>query len=1009
MVSLSCYSSLKMLPFFSVLLLLLVPSFISCADVCPPNTPLEEVVALREIAREVKKPDWNCTTDPCDRNDTCWYTHVDPIQHSYVNQISCECINGISHVTNISWKGQSLKGVLPRSLAKLPHLKTFDLARSLLTGTIPQEWTATKLEYLSVFANCLSGRIPDYLGNISTLTYLSLESNQFNGTVPSQLGNLINLSNLTLSDNMLTGSLPVELKKLNNLTELRLSSNNFSGRLPNYFQNWTKLRALEIQGSGFEGPLPPSIFLLHDLQELRITDLNGDGSKFPPLENSRKLTTLVLRNCNITGVIPPYIGQYMPQLIHLDLSFNNFTGGIPDSFQLLYLLRKLYLTSNMLSGGVPSWITDSDDSSRIDLSYNNFDDSYLPSRCEKVTLNLYRSNARESNLDSSVCIRSLKCSKVRYSLHINCGGQETRIGNTTFQQDDEFEGAAKFLPRKAEWGYSSSGEFWNPRFPFANYIAQDNSTLTMNDTELYKQARLAATSLTYYARCLAKGNYTVTLYFSEIVFRNNNSFWSLGRRFFDIYIQEKLVVKDFNIEKAANGTNKAFTMSFPHIFVTNYVEIRFYYAGKGSWQIPVRGNYGPLISAISVQSEFDPPFNWRMLVWILIGIILCIFGIVLAICWWKRRLAEIALREQDLLGQNPKIGLYSYKQIKTACNNFNAANKIGQGGFGCVYKGKLGDGTRIAVKQLSSTSSQGNREFVNEIGIISTLFHPNLVRLYGCSVDTRQLFLVYEYMENNDLGHALFGSNNVRLRLNWPTRKKICVGIARGLAFLHDESTLKIVHRDIKATNVLLDRDLNPKISDFGLAKLNEEENTHISTRVAGTIGYMAPEYAMRGYLTDKADVYSFGVLALEIVAGRSNMKFQPSGDPFCLLDWAFVLQRKGNLTELVDPTLGVNFDEEEASTIIQVALLCLNPSPSLRPTMSKALSMLEGNIEVDELILEPNNSFGHEWMYGTSKSWQSQMTESESLSLIHSSGAPMLEFLSSTSLHDLYPVDNYY
>ncbi|GMH25582.1 hypothetical protein Nepgr_027425 [Nepenthes gracilis] len=152
----------------------------------------------------------------------------------------------------------------------------------------------------------------------------------------------------------------------------------------------------------------------------------------------------------------------------------------------------------------------------------------------------------------------------------------------------------------------------------------------------------------------------------------------------------------------------------------------------------------------------------------------------------------------------------------------------------------------IAIKQLSSKSKQGNREFVNEIGLISALQHPNLVKLHGCCIEGQELLLIYEYMENNSLARALFGHELSRLNLNWPTRKRICLGIARGLAYLHEESRLKIVHRDIKATNILLDKDLNAKISDFGLAKLDEDENTHISTRIAGTVGYMAPEQIMK-------------------------------------------------------------------------------------------------------------------------------------------------------------------
>ncbi|KAF5184111.1 Cold-responsive protein kinase [Thalictrum thalictroides] len=196
--------------------------------------------------------------------------------------------------------------------------------------------------------------------------------------------------------------------------------------------------------------------------------------------------------------------------------------------------------------------------------------------------------------------------------------------------------------------------------------------------------------------------------------------------------------------------------------------------------------------------------------------------------------------------------------------------------------------------------------------MISALQHPNLVKLYGCCIEGNQLMLVYEYMQNNSLARALFGHEESQLKLDWPTRHKICVGIARALAYLHEESRLKVVHRDIKAANVLLDKDLNAKVSDFGLAKLDEEENSHISTRVAGTIGYMAPEYAIRGHLTDKADVYSFGVVALEIVSGRTNTSYRAKVEGIYLPDWALVLQEKGELMELVDPSLESNYIKEE-------------------------------------------------------------------------------------------------
>ncbi|MQL95478.1 hypothetical protein Taro_028144, partial [Colocasia esculenta] len=263
-----------------------------------------------------------------------------------------------------------------------------------------------------------------------------------------------------------------------------------------------------------------------------------------------------------------------------------------------------------------------------------------------------------------------------------------------------------------------------------------------------------------------------------------------------------------------------------------------------------------------------------------------------------------------------------------------------------VSQGFLSDGSLVAVKQHSSKSKQGNRVLLYEIGMISALEHPNLVKLFGCCIEGDHLLLIYEYMENNSLARALFGPDDMKLKLDWQTRHKICLGISKGLAYLHEESILKIVQRDIKATNILLDKDLNAKISNFGLDKLDEEDNTRIITRRAGNKGYMAPEYAMKGYLTDKADVYSFGIVILEIVSGKSNSDYQPA--ELCdLLDWAYLLQERGSLLELVDPRLGSSYPKEEVQKMLNLALICTNPFPKLRPPMSTVVSMLEGQVPV--------------------------------------------------------------
>uniref|UniRef100_A0A6N2LHL2 non-specific serine/threonine protein kinase n=1 Tax=Salix viminalis TaxID=40686 RepID=A0A6N2LHL2_SALVM len=500
--------------------------------------------ALLEVATQLGKKGWNRNMKLCNEIVTV----LPPKQED--NKVVCNC----SFPGGVYLKSQDLNGSLPKAIQKLPHLKELSLWANYLSGNIPSEWADTKLEILSLGVNRLSGKIPIYLGRITTLRFLNIENNMFSGTVPPELGDLVNLENLTLSANNLSGELPLSLGNLIRLKELRLSRNNFTGRIPEFILSWKQLDALEIQAGGFTGPIPSNISLLTK----------------------------------------------------------------------------------------------------------------------------------------------------RYSVHINCGGPAATIGKTIYEADNEPGGAAKYVSTRRDWQKSTTGHFWDVKPSSDSYIAQNMSILRMNNSVLYTNASLTPLSLTYYVRCLVNGNYNVKLHFAEIVMRDKRSYYSLGRRVFDVYIQNIVVLKDFDIVTKAGG----------------------------------------------------------------------------------------------------------------------------------VDKGVLSDGTQIAVKQLSAKSKQGNREFVNEIGMISALQHPNLVRLYGCCIEGKQLLLVYEYMENNSLAHVLFGTKEIEAtKLDWRTRKRICVNIAKGLVFLHEESTLKIVHRDIKGTNILLDKDMNAKISDFGMAKLYDEDNTHIDTR----------------------------------------------------------------------------------------------------------------------------------------------------------------------------------
>ncbi|XP_004304423.1 PREDICTED: putative serine/threonine-protein kinase [Fragaria vesca subsp. vesca] len=301
--------------------------------------------------------------------------------------------------------------------------------------------------------------------------------------------------------------------------------------------------------------------------------------------------------------------------------------------------------------------------------------------------------------------------------------------------------------------------------------------------------------------------------------------------------------------------------------------------------------------------------------------------------------------------------IFSCKELKSATNGFHASNKLGEGGFGSVFKGKLKDGTFVAIKVLSIEleSMRGEREFIAELAALSVISHENLVKLRGCCVDGVARYLVYDYMINNSLAHTLLGGEQNRMKFSWDLRRSVALGIARGLAYLHFEVEPHILHRDIKASNILLDENFMPKVGDFGLSKLLRENHSHISTRVAGTMGYLAPEYAISGRLTRKSDVYSFGVLLLEIVSGRAIVDFDMQlGEQF-LVQKAWESYKADNLLQLVDPTLHMNFPKDEALRFLKVGLLCVQEMARLRPRMTRTVEMLAGEIEMkDYQISQP-------------------------------------------------------
>ncbi|PRQ36667.1 putative protein kinase RLK-Pelle-DLSV family [Rosa chinensis] len=288
-----------------------------------------------------------------------------------------------------------------------------------------------------------------------------------------------------------------------------------------------------------------------------------------------------------------------------------------------------------------------------------------------------------------------------------------------------------------------------------------------------------------------------------------------------------------------------------------------------------------------------------------------------------------------------ELKIYDFDSILIATNSFSITNKLGQGGFGAVYKGMLPEGKEIAVKRLSSSSGQGVEEFKNEMLLISNLQHKNLVRMMGCCVKEDEKLLIYEFMPNKSLDTFLLDLTK-RVVLDWATRFNIIQGVARGLLYLHHDSYVKVIHRDLKVSNILLDEKMNPKISDFGLARIVEETQSIENTqKVVGTRGYMSPEYAMGGIFSEKSDVYSFGVLVLEVISGKKNTSFYLYDQQLGFLAYAWELWNEGMALELVDEVLGDSYSSSEVMTCVHVGLLCVQDNAADRPAMVDVASIL--------------------------------------------------------------------
>ncbi|XP_024517011.1 probable LRR receptor-like serine/threonine-protein kinase At1g56140 [Selaginella moellendorffii] len=921
-----------------------------------------EISAIRDIASALGVPAtvWNTSTDPCSGrwrgisccnaqrvNSTCCSSIYSPFESTLCpdsSSANSSTIVGVSLDSNSIMR--VLSGSLPDSVCNLTSLVTLDLNNNNLQGPIPRciGIRLTRLKKLGMAGGAGNlGTIPEELGSLSSLEQLYLDNTNLTGPIPSSFGGMTSLQQLDIRYNRLSGRIPLELGRLSNLVELGIQVNSLEGGIE-AVASLTRLETLRAFNNHFSGNLSLSIF--RNLSSLRVLNL--------------KLN-------NFTGGIPELDERFV-NLTHLDLSFNQFSGGIPGSLVRLPSLTHLFLGHNNLSGAIPS--SPPPALQVLDVSHNSLSGS-LPNLPQQLqvdfsfnSLNSVSSSAGGNGQGYFNCIapglscnRSLPGRSTSFAVRVGSSEDLTNRDGTLFRSDGFARNSTglHYLEADRNWALELSSEFSSTvTFPatISGVPPEDNSSL-------YQTMRWSSSYLAYHGGNLAPGTYSVSLYFCETVFTN------ASYRAMDVVVQGEVIARQLDVVREV-GPRTAYKITRNATVTDGSLSIEFIFTGPDRYINPnifrLAPQSGAMVSAISVRS-FDhvdslgsnSSRTWKVAVAASVSAAAAAIAVIIivAIFFCKRSRKNFRAKSFSIYSDTVGIKVYSYKELYEATDGFNPTKKLGQGGFGSVYVGNLQDQTLVAVKQLLHQTQQGREAFRKEIRILSSVQHRNLVAVRGYCLEAEHPMLVCDYMRNGSLDHFLHGSRGF---LTWNQRRKIAIDTAFGLAYLHDESKHRIIHCDLKPPNILLDDDLMPRIADFGMARLYEEGKSHVTaTKMGGTIGYLAPEYAMHYQLSDKADVYSYGVVLLEIISGRRAIDSAAPREEVVLVDFAQSLASISTLelVTLLDKKLegeGGEISVAEVVDMARVAVLCTLENPLLRPRMRAVWLMLKGTMEIPDI-----------------------------------------------------------
>lgn len=799
-------------------------------------------------------------------------------------------VSNLSSLQYLRVPFNNITGPIPLSLTRLPQLRVLDLSSNAFSGNVPSGFcsspsSSTSLEKLLLPGNYISGTLPSELGNCKNLTAIDLSFNNLNGEIPREIWALPNLSDLIIWANNLTGEIPEGIcVNGGNLETLILNNNLISGRIPESIVNCTNMVWVSLSSNRLSGSIPSGI---GDLQNLAI---------------------LQLGNNSLTGMIPPEIG-YCKSLIWLDLNSNGFEGPLPP---------ELAEQSGLVMPGSVS-------GKQFVFVRNEGGTS-----CRGAGGLVEFEGIRELRLQSSPIVHSCLSTRI-YS------------GKTVYS----FESNGSMIYLDLSYNLFSETipeNFGSMKFLQVLNLGHNNLTGTI------------------------PGSFGVLRALGVLDLSHNNLQGSIPGSLGSLNFLNDLDVSNNHLTGPIPSGGQLTT--FPASRYDNNT-------GLCGLPLPPCG---------SGNRPSNPSFRVRRQSYeagMVIGIglfVICILALAVTLyrvkenhkksgnqkenkyvesistsgdITWKISSIHEPLSINVATFEKPLRKL-TFTHLLEATNNFSAESRIGCGGFGEVYKAKLREGNMVAIKKLIHVTSQGDREFVAEMETIGKIKHRNLVPLMGyCKVGEERL-LVYEYMRFGSLesvlhDHRVNGGSPAPIKLNWAMRKRIAIGAARGLAFLHHSCIPHVIHRDMKSSNVLLDENFEARVSDFGMARLVNALDTHLSvSTLAGTPGYVPPEYYQSFRCTTKGDVYSYGVVLLELLSGKRPIDQSKFGDDNNLVGWAKQLHRDNRSNEILDPELSVRKSgQAEMYHYLRVAFECLDDRPDRRPTMIEVMAMFK-ELQVD-------------------------------------------------------------